>query len=112
MISLSVCIWKLAGNLITKLSLVLGAHKVLNSHKSLESIYLNPQNKESHLIFFSFQAERDSLAEARRELERKLETKELELHEKEEELFLQLEKVVRLEEDCEKVGFDFLIYRQ
>ncbi|KAK6629426.1 hypothetical protein RUM43_003243 [Polyplax serrata] len=50
----------------------------------------------------SGQAERDGLAEARKELERKLETRELELHEKEEELFLQLEKVVRLEEDCEK----------
>lgn len=33
-----------------------------------------------------------------------METRDLELHEKEEELFLQLEKVVRLEEDCEKVS--------
>jgi hypothetical protein len=53
------------------------------------------------------QAERDGLTLARQELERKLETKELELHEKEEELFLQLEKVVRLEEDFEKVSVDF-----
>jgi len=30
-------------------------------------------------------------------------TRDLELHEKEEELFLQLEKVIRLEEDCEKL---------
>lgn len=52
------------------------------------------------------QAERDGLTRARQELERKLETKELELHEKEEELFLQLEKVVRLEEDFEKVSVD------
>lgn len=59
---------------------------------------------EKTTIFFVFQAERDGLAEARRELERKLESKQLELHEKEEELFLQLERVVRLEEDCEKVG--------
>jgi hypothetical protein len=50
------------------------------------------------------QAERDGLTLARQELERKLETKELELHEKEEELFLQLEKVVRLEEDFEKAS--------
>jgi predicted nucleic acid-binding Zn-ribbon protein len=50
------------------------------------------------------QAERDGLSRARQELERKLETKDLELHEKEEELFLQLEKVVRLEEDVEKVS--------
>jgi hypothetical protein len=53
------------------------------------------------------QAERDGLTRARQELERKLETKELELHEKEEELFLQLEKVVRLEEDFEKVSVGF-----
>nr|CAD7197909.1 unnamed protein product [Timema douglasi] len=48
-------------------------------------------------------AERDGLSAARHELERKLEFRDLELHEKEEELFLQLEKVVRLEEDCEKL---------
>jgi hypothetical protein len=56
------------------------------------------------------QAERDGLSRARQELERKLETKELELHEKEEELFLQLEKVVRLEEDFEKVSTGFSLY--
>nr|CAD7455436.1 unnamed protein product [Timema tahoe] len=48
-------------------------------------------------------AERDGLSAARHELERKLVFRDLELHEKEEELFLQLEKVVRLEEDCEKL---------
>jgi len=53
------------------------------------------------------QAERDGLTRARQELERKLETKELEMHEKEEELFLQLERVVRLEEDFEKVRLGF-----
>lgn len=56
------------------------------------------------------QAERDGLSRARQELERKLETKDLELHEKEEELFLQLEKVVRLEEDFEKVSTGFSVY--
>lgn len=61
-------------------------------------------NEWKSTVFLIFQAERDGLAEARRELERKLESKQLELHEKEEELFLQLERVVRLEEDCEKVG--------
>jgi len=53
------------------------------------------------------QAERDGLTRARQELERKLETKELEMHEKEEELFLQLERVVRLEEDFEKASLGF-----
>lgn len=37
------------------------------------------------------------------EMEKQLVTRDLELHEKEEELFLQLEKVIRLEEDCEKL---------
>ncbi|XP_063235720.1 uncharacterized protein LOC134538377 [Bacillus rossius redtenbacheri] len=53
--------------------------------------------------YHEIKSEKDSLGLARLELERKLESKELELHEKEEELFLQLEKVVRLEEDCEKL---------
>ena len=51
------------------------------------------------------QAERDGLAAARLELEKRLEGRDLELHDKEEELFLQLERVVRLEEDCEKVRY-------
>lgn len=58
------------------------------------------------LFFFSilcFQAERDCLIENHHELEKQLVTRDLELHEKEEELFLQLEKVIRLEEDCEKL---------
>lgn len=37
-------------------------------------------------------------------MQRRMENRDLELHEKEEELFLQLEKAIRLEEDCEKVG--------
>jgi len=49
------------------------------------------------------QAERDSLIDTHHELEKQLVTRDLELHEKEEELFLQLEKVIRLEEDCEKL---------
>lgn len=56
-------------------------------------------------IFFCIvlQAERDSLIDTHHELEKQLVTRDLELHEKEEELFLQLEKVIRLEEDCEKL---------
>ncbi|XP_049811935.1 uncharacterized protein LOC126259306 [Schistocerca nitens] len=57
-------------------------------------------------------AERDGLSAARMELERKLESRELELHEKEEELFLQLERVVRLEEDCEKLRTEKEKYEQ
>lgn len=53
--------------------------------------------------YHEIKAERDGLTRARQELERKLETKDLELHEKEDELFLQLERVVRLEEDFEKL---------
>lgn len=41
---------------------------------------------------------------AQKNLERSLEAADLQLHEKEEEMFLQLEKAVRLEEDCEKVS--------
>ena len=51
-----------------------------------------------------FQAERDSLNCSNRELERRLEKKDAEMHDKEDELFLQLEKAIRLEEDCEKVS--------
>ncbi|KAL1117350.1 hypothetical protein AAG570_004676 [Ranatra chinensis] len=47
-------------------------------------------------------AERDSLASASKELEERLCKKDDEMHEKEDELFLQLEKAIRLEEDCEK----------
>lgn len=50
------------------------------------------------------QAERDKLAKSHHDLERKLESRDVELHDKEEELFLQLEKAIRLEEDCEKVS--------
>ncbi|KAG8256752.1 hypothetical protein J6590_062308 [Homalodisca vitripennis] len=49
-------------------------------------------------------AERDRLARRQIELERRMESRDVELHDKEEELFLQLEKAIRLEEDCEKSG--------
>lgn len=52
---------------------------------------------------YVFQNQRDSLIESNRELERKLEQKDIQLQEKDEELFQQIEKVFRLEEDCEKV---------
>lgn len=53
--------------------------------------------------YHEIKAERDGLAAARLELEKRLEGRDQELHDKEEELFLQLERVVRLEEDCEKL---------
>ncbi|XP_015369667.1 PREDICTED: uncharacterized protein LOC107165788 [Diuraphis noxia] len=53
--------------------------------------------------YHEIKAERDSLIDTHHELEKQLVTRDLELHEKEEELFLQLEKVIRLEEDCEKL---------
>lgn len=52
------------------------------------------------------QAERDHLTRRHNELQRRLESRDGELHDKEEELFLQLEKAIRLEEDCEKVNFN------
>lgn len=45
------------------------------------------------------------MANSNRELERRLEEKDTEMHEKEDELFLQLEKAIRLEEDFEKVRY-------
>jgi hypothetical protein len=60
-------------------------------------------NLDLFYLIFNFQAERDSLIDTHHELEKQLVTRDLELHEKEEELFLQLEKVIRLEEDCEKL---------
>lgn len=53
--------------------------------------------------YHEIKAERDRLARTQQELERKLESRDVDLHEKEEELFLQLEKAIRLEEDCEKL---------
>ncbi|XP_050433210.1 uncharacterized protein LOC126841039 [Adelges cooleyi] len=53
--------------------------------------------------YHEIKAERDSSIDTHHELEKQLVTRDLELHEKEEELFLQLEKVIRLEEDCEKL---------
>lgn len=49
------------------------------------------------------QGERDELTKAREELERRMEERDVQLLDKDEELFLQLEKVVRLEEECDKV---------
>ena len=54
--------------------------------------------------FFScVQAERDELVGSKQQLERRLEAKHVELQDKEEELFLQLELVVRLDDDRDKV---------
>ncbi|XP_075228826.1 uncharacterized protein LOC142328733 [Lycorma delicatula] len=53
--------------------------------------------------YHEIKAERDRLANFQRDLEKKLESKDQEMHDKEEELFLQLEKAIRLEEDCEKI---------
>uniref|UniRef100_A0A0A9Z1G4 Cingulin n=1 Tax=Lygus hesperus TaxID=30085 RepID=A0A0A9Z1G4_LYGHE len=53
--------------------------------------------------YHEMKAERDCLAASKRELERQLEGKDVEMHEKEDELFLHLEKAIRLEEDCEKL---------
>ena len=52
---------------------------------------------------YLLQAERDVLSQARRELERRVEQREAQLLDKDEELFLQLERVVRLEDECDKV---------
>uniref|UniRef100_A0A1B6LBG1 Uncharacterized protein n=1 Tax=Graphocephala atropunctata TaxID=36148 RepID=A0A1B6LBG1_9HEMI len=53
--------------------------------------------------YHEIKAERDRLARRQVELERCMESRDVELHDKEEELFLQLEKAIRLEEDCEKL---------
>lgn len=58
--------------------------------------------------FIYFQNQRDSLIESNKELEQKLKLKDLQLQEKEEELFQKIEKVFRLEEDCEKVSSSFV----
>lgn len=63
-----------------------------------------PNNKSILKCFvFWLQAERDRLTKRQHEMQRRMENRDMELHEKEEELFLQLEKAIRLEEDCEKV---------
>ncbi|XP_039287260.1 uncharacterized protein LOC111057612 [Nilaparvata lugens] len=56
--------------------------------------------------YHEIKAERDRLAKSQKELQKRLETRDQEMIDKEEELFLQLEKAVRLEEDCEKVSFN------
>ncbi|KAI5729906.1 hypothetical protein M8J76_007781 [Diaphorina citri] len=53
--------------------------------------------------YHEIKTERENLIAAHKALERNLEARDIELHEKEEEMFLQLEKAVRLEEDCEKL---------
>lgn len=47
--------------------------------------------------------ERDDLLSANEELSKRLEASEMTLREKEDEVFLQLERVVYLEEQCEKL---------
>lgn len=49
--------------------------------------------------------ERDDLIQQRDQLTRRLESNECLLREKEDEVFLQFERVVYLEEQCDKVGF-------
>lgn len=56
-----------------------------------------------NFVCFCLQGERDELTKAREELERRMEERDAQLLDKDEELFLQLEKVVRLEEECDKV---------
>ncbi|XP_014259352.1 uncharacterized protein LOC106672366 isoform X2 [Cimex lectularius] len=53
--------------------------------------------------YHEIKAERDSLECTNKELEKLLEAKEALVDQKEDELFLQLEKAIRLEEDCEKL---------
>ncbi|XP_065342983.1 uncharacterized protein LOC135941405 isoform X2 [Cloeon dipterum] len=53
--------------------------------------------------YHEIKGERDELAKAREALERRVEERDAQLLDKDEELFLQLEKVVRLEEECEKL---------
>jgi len=61
------------------------------------------------MLLLLLQAERDELSVAKEELQRRLGATQAELHDKEEELFLHMERVVRLEEDCEKVSLLTLI---
>lgn len=53
--------------------------------------------------------ERDGLLRQREKLNRKLESNECLLKEKEDEVFLQLERVVYLEEQCDKVKIFFVL---
>ncbi|RZF35468.1 hypothetical protein LSTR_LSTR012372 [Laodelphax striatellus] len=53
--------------------------------------------------YHEIKAERDRLAKSQKDLQKRLETRDQEMLDKEEELFLQLEKAIRLEEDCEKI---------
>lgn len=66
----------------------------------------------SMIVFFFSKAERDKLEEARRNLERRLESCETELRGKEDELFLQLERSLRLEEEIERAKIERDSYRE
>ncbi|XP_046388246.1 uncharacterized protein LOC124157508 [Ischnura elegans] len=72
---------------------------------SLSKKYEEAKNMVYYLEekYHEVKTELDELRETRRDLEYRLEHTEIEMHDKEEELFLQLEKVVRLEEECEKL---------
>lgn len=59
--------------------------------------------------FYLLQTERDGLIQQREELNRRLESNECLLKEKEDEVFLQLERVVYLEEQCDKVTWFFFV---
>lgn len=57
-------------------------------------------------FFFFSQAEKDKIEARRAALEKRLEGCETELREKEEELFLQLERSLRLEDEVERIRTD------
>lgn len=54
---------------------------------------------------FLFQTERDGLIQQREDIAKRLESNECLLREKEDEVFLNLERVVYLEEQCDKVSY-------
>lgn len=58
----------------------------------------------SDKIEIAFQTERDDLLQQREQLSKRLESNECLLREKEDEVFLQLERVVYLEEQCDRVS--------
>lgn len=61
---------------------------------------------ETEFIYFTFfeqQTERDDLIQQREEIAKRLESNECLLREKEDEVFINLERVIYLEEQCDKV---------
>lgn len=61
---------------------------------------------EAEFIYFTFfeqQTERDDLIQQREEIAKRLESNECLLREKEDEVFINLERVIYLEEQCDKV---------